>query len=160
MPDRPPVLELPFRPFTFEEVASLSGADAAAVDLWVKLLPVRIGSGAIGLDFMAAFAVFVAQRWRREGAPKGRAEAVLLLTAAFAHDSLMAEFRAGRCFPVTKDLRADLPGHGILVRCPDTTLGRRLNLATLYEEFRDALARVFPEPSTPGSAATSAPSAN
>ncbi len=106
-----------------------------------------------GLDWMGTFGVFVAWRWMHEGAPPGRALEVLSYVAMLNLETLEGAYSRGDTFPVVGDQLRELcrqehvrmpPGGGLLVPAPSSSLGNRLRLDRLLEEFQHALQRVFP----------------
>lgn len=140
-------IELPFKPFTFEEVQAVTGVAPKTLDAWTQMLsdkpvlPVKHGLGVTGLDYVGCFAVYVGHEYLKEGAPPDRATAVVRYLGGCSLEYLGANFTAGRTFPVPRALVDSITGtaEGMLVTAPDSTLGRRLRLDRLLGEFRQAL---------------------
>ncbi len=138
---QPKALQLPFKPFTRQEVEAITQAPAQVIDvLWGKVLPERTGDVGFmpGMDWMETFAIFVASKWLHEGSGIGRAIGAAMFVGNFGHDEMVTEFKEGRTFPTAT------PQGGILVKAPDSAIGNRLNLEVLYMEFKDRLEQVFP----------------
>lgn len=140
-----PELQLPFKPFTFDEVKQITEVGANVLDSWVKLLPVKQGNGATGLEWMAMFGVYCGWRYLQEGAPKGRAEAVMCYVASITEHFMLTEFNEGRTFPVPRKVVDGGPlGQGCLVLSPGGRLGNALNLRVLFEAFKARVETIFP----------------
>ncbi len=139
--------DTPFKPFTDSEVARITGAERFFIDGWFKRLHLHQGCGAVGLDWMQCFALFVGWRYTEEHATVQRIVSVVEFLANVRIDFLEAEIAAGRTWPVPPD-QAKEAGHkeGLFVAAPKVgTLGQVLNLKRLHAEFNDRLARAFPE---------------
>lgn len=133
-------LQLPFKPFTREEVENVTQAPASLIEtLWGRVIPERIGDVGFmpGLDWMGCFAVFVASKWLHEGSGVGRAIGAAIFVSNLGHDEMVAAIGKGDDFPTPTSQG------GILVPHPNSTLGNRLNLNILNREFRDRLDQVF-----------------
>lgn len=159
-----PVIELPFKPFTLDEVKAITGCPANLLDRLVTSpvsadpkahLMMTMGSGTMGLDFMQTFAAFVCWRYLQEGASHDRAMAVLDFVKCMTLDYLRTNFAMGLTFPVPKRLMSDQDqrlmrgGAGVMVKAPDGRLGAELNLAVLYARFEAEVTRVFPPKNHP-----------
>lgn len=146
-------LELPFRPFTLDEVQAITGCPAAVLDQWAGLdgdkpLPLQYGCGASGLNWMQTFAAFVGLKYLHEGATTRRAYALVLYVGGMAQGQMEHDITQGLSFPVPAYLFPPgerPPGGGVMVEPPHFPLGQRLNLKVLYEEFKERVAKVFPE---------------
>jgi hypothetical protein len=144
-------LHLPYKPFTLAEVAQITGA--SQVDTWADLLGPSIGDDltTIGLSYMQTFGIFVGTRWLEEGAPAPRATSVAKYVAGLDFTAMEQELARGHTFPCPKSMM-DRPlldrmrpwTAGILVKPPNSRLGKTLNLSALHREFRQRLATVFP----------------
>ncbi len=146
VPQQTRQIELPFKPFTLDEVQAITECDRKVLDHWVEHnLGLIMGSGAFGLTYMQTFAVFVGWRYLKEGAPLNRATAVVEYVSAITMENMAYHFSQGDTFPVPWQMREGIPKPGIMVKPPDNVLGRRLRLDTLYREFQYHLTRVFPE---------------
>ena len=137
-------LQLPFKPFTADEVQRITKCSMRVLDLCQGVLHPRTGMGATGLDYMQTFAVFVGQRWLDQGASEERAQAVVKMVARMGHNVLLQRIRGGDTFPCTPDMGPDIPAAGLMVRPPNSKMGRDLNLKELYLEFTFNLKQVFP----------------
>lgn len=146
-------LQLPFKPFTLQEVAKLTGASSRLIDVWAdRVLPVRQGAdGTLGLEYMQAFAVFVGHRWLQEGAVPEKATPVVRFIGSITPNLLWQEIDAGTTWPVPREGNESVfkgaSGlvRGTFVKPPAGPLGQRLNLELLYTEFRNNLKTMFPE---------------
>lgn len=140
-------VELPFKPFRLDEILAITGVSFKVYDHWLSmrvadapLLPQQTGDDAdktVGLNYMQTFAVFVGFRFLHEGAPNGRAEAMVRAVQHMTVPYLERSFE--------KDLTFYDVNTGVMVRAPNKPLGQRLNLRTLYREFLHNLHKVFPE---------------
>lgn len=136
-----PVLDLPFKPFTLDEVKAITNAPSKFIDDLLRAgLPQKVGAGAQGLDYYATFAVFVGWRWKEEGAPNSKVTDVCSMVASMTMEFMEHEFNFGRMFPVMGPNR-----RGIMVVPPDSRLGKTLNLKILLAEFQYNVAKVFPK---------------
>lgn len=138
-----PVQELPFRPFTMDEVSLITGAYTSALEGWLKtILGIKLGDDRAtrGLDWMQTFAVFVGKKWLDAGSDRGRAARAVAFTAGLNERGMAAEFAKGNTFPCVDEGEPKL-----LVRAPASKLGQDLNLRSLYREFRHNVRRVFPK---------------
>jgi len=130
-------LVLPFKPFTLSEVMRIAKCDSSVLDGFIEeheSMKVKTGDDgwSTGLDYMQTFAVFVGQRYLDEGAEWDRASPVVGYLSMLKLETLQAEMRAGRAFPVPKALGLDL---NCIVKVPDTPLGRKLDLRKLITEY-------------------------
>src|SRR5262245_36923810 len=118
-----PELQLPFKPFTFDEVKDVTEVSPNVLDSWARLLKVKRGDDnqTVGFEWMAMFGIYCGWRYLGEGSPKGRAEAVMCYVAGITEAFMLGEFREGRTFPVPRwmvdgsDVRA---GFGCMVEAP------------------------------------------
>lgn len=147
-------LELPFKPFTLDEVQRMTGCLASTLDRWAGLdrnkpLPLQHGCGATGLNWMQAFAVHCGVRYEAEGASPRRAYGVVLYVGGMAQGQMERDIANGLSFPVPAYLfppgEERPPGHGMMVVPPPSPLGQRLNLAVLYAQFKERVESVFGE---------------
>lgn len=139
----------PFKPFSLDEVKAVTGVAPGVLDAWVRaVLKIQLGCATFGLDYMQTFGVYAGWRYLEEGAPRGRPEAVVHFVASLPHPTLLDELARGNSFPCLKGVDPSVPA-SVLVRAPSGPLGRRLNLKTLYDEFRTRLTRVFPPDKEP-----------
>lgn len=136
-------LTLPFKPFTRQEVESITQASGAVIDMWWgSVLEERVGDVAgflPGLDYMQVFALFVGNRWLHEGADVGRATGVVIFVANLGKGVMESEFRAGNTFPTPTRFGGILVPHGRM-----GSIGERCNLQRLYLEFLSRVEAVFP----------------
>ncbi len=144
-------MKLPFKPFSLDEVHTLTGVKTAVLSAWLlHLLPVKRGEdhqNTVGLDYMQTFAVFVGNKYLHEGADNFRASAVVEFLAGIPLSHLEEEIEKGLCFPVPQALETQKLmglGRGILVECPKTPLGRRLNIKPMLAEFKHNIERLYP----------------
>jgi hypothetical protein len=139
-------LELPFRPFTLDEVKAITGCRTDILELWAERLGYRRGCGVEGLEYAQVFGVFVGWRFLEEGAPAWRATEACEYVSLVPDSYLTEQLKEGNtfvvtrgCFPKDSGIRA-----GMLVRAPDNRLGKTLNLKRLLEEFDHRMKKVFP----------------
>lgn len=131
-------VELPFKPFTLDEVQAVTGASAAVVGMWAQnLLTMEFGCDTYGLDYARTFAVYCGWRYLEEGAGRQRAEELVKYLASCSVKYIVDECQKGRTFPV--------PMRRCFVKAPDSRLGRTLNCDRLLREFGEKLKRVFPD---------------
>ena len=136
-------LILPFKPFTLDELAAITGASTKMIDLWTQsILRPKIGEveGTKGWDIMQAFGIFVGWRFMSEGASFDRASSVTLYVGTLVEKTLRQNLDAGCNFPVVKGSRGTLVPHP-----RENRLGKELNLTKLLVEFKANLERVFPK---------------
>lgn len=139
-------LELPFKPFTLDEVQALTGATSKVMDRWVgKILMLHTGCGVEGLSYMQTFGLYCAGIYLLEGSGEYRAVAVMRMVAGMQHETMLQELKAGRTFPVPSFMDPAFLQRGVMVHAPNNRLGNRLNLRTLYEEFLARMEKVFPK---------------
>lgn len=133
------MLELPFKPFTADEVIKITGVSFSVLDHWMKnFFTLHRGCGATGLEYMQTFAVFVGWRWHEEGAGADRVGKVIQYVCTLTPETMAKEFERGATFPVLGLT------HPILVKAPSGSIGQRLNLEVLFREFKHRLAVEFP----------------
>lgn len=143
-------LELPYKPFSADEVFAVTGCDRLHLDKWiVDRLPLSVGCGVTGLNLMQMFAVFVGAKWIHEGSEEDRAAAVVEYVGTLSEQAMKLSFEAGRSFPVPRQQLGPIPRRlalksGMLVEPPDSNLGRRLDMRPMWDEFLMRLERVFP----------------
>ncbi len=134
-------LQLPFKPYRTDEVLAITGCSFGVLDKWLeKILPLQVGEDAnqtYGLDALQTFAVFVGWLFLQEGAPKGRAEEYVKAVQMWDFPMFLREFEQGNTFLV-------LNPH-TMVPAPKNSLGQRLNLKRLMQEYIASVKRVFPE---------------
>jgi hypothetical protein len=140
-----------FKPFTFDEVCSITGVPPATLDKWMKqyFTSCRGEDGTIGLDYMQCFAIFVGHRYVEQGSTTERAVGVMALVASLSLEGLMRNHRKGLTFAVpayqiNQPGRYNYTGPGVLVRLPNHALAQRLCTRKLLLEFKERLDRVFP----------------
>lgn len=148
-----PALDLPFKPFTLDEAHRISGAPSKAIDKWTGMekdfirpaLPLKQGLGIMGLEWMQVFACLVGRHYLHEGCPPARTDETVRFIGSLTTKQLAEAFRDGRSFPAVRSmLPASFRGLGMLVECPKTNLGRRLDLKPLHEEFLQRMREEFP----------------
>jgi hypothetical protein len=137
-------LILPFKPFTLEEVAQITGCKPQVIDCWVGVqLPLQRGDNPNdwGLSYMQTFAVFVGWKWLQEGADAQRANCVVAFVGNISREFMLQEFGKGNSFPGMVQVPNKVIGgppeiRGIMVK-PDRrqAIMRRLDLATHFDEF-------------------------
>ena len=137
---------LPFKPFTLEEVAAVTGATAKQLDYWtLTAVPPTLGEDGftVGLQYHQMFAVFVGVRWLREGAPLPKATAAVKAMGVVRMETLEFDLSEGRSFPAL----AETTGlkKSVMIAPPDTPLGRRLCLKKMLAEFKAQIDKVFPK---------------
>lgn len=143
-------LTLPYKPFTADEVFSITGVDQPHLDKWIiARLPLSVGCGVTGLSMMQTFAVFVGSKWIGEGADEDRAAAVVEYVGTLSEQAMRLSFETRRSYPVPRQQLGPVPRrvamkHGMLIACPDTNLGRRLCMRPMWDEFLSRLERAFP----------------
>lgn len=138
-----PASEVPFRPFTLDEVSRITGAYTGALEAWLKtILGLKLGDdrSTRGLDWMQTFAVFVGKKWLDAGSDRGRAARVVAFVSGLNERGMLAEFGRGNSFPCVTEGEPRM-----LVRPPKSKLGEELNLRALYREFRHNVRRIFPK---------------
>src|SRR5882757_7238684 len=124
-------LDLPFKPFTLEEVVRITKAGARTVDTWSMMLGIRSGLGVVGLEYNQTFAIFVGQKYLDEGAT-----AVVRMLSNTPMETIEDQVAKGNTFPVPHSLSVnEIPGKGMFIHAPDSTLGKRLDLYKLLLEF-------------------------
>ncbi len=139
-----------FRPFTLEQVKAMTGVTTATLDAWTKedakVLRLLSGEGAIGLNWMQTFAVFVGHKYLMEGAGMDRAKRVVKFLATLVPDTLMQNINAGLCWPVPAEMDPVNIKHvsGVFVEAPKSPLGNRLRLDRLGKEFQANVDALFP----------------
>lgn len=146
-------IELPFKPFTLDEVRQMTGVSGKLLDAWVRDGKVRPQLGECGtlpgLDWMQTFALFVAGRYLHENAGLERAEGVLALLQHMERDAMLLNVRDGHvvCVPacMVKSLHGKV-GRGTLLTMAETQhkFGR-LRLDLLLEEFELNVRKLYPE---------------
>lgn len=146
-------IELPFKPFTLDEVLAMTGVTGTLLDVWIregKVLPQHGEVGGLpGLDWMQAFALFVAGRYLHENAGLERAEGVLSLIQYMERDALIGNVEMGNviCVPASmiKSLHGKM-GRGTLMSMRETG-GKfgRLRLDALLREFESNVRKLYPE---------------
>lgn len=149
-------LKLPFKPFTLDETYAVTGVRTDVLTRWLKKgeeLGLLLKNGdptaglghVTGIDYLQLFAIFVGWRWLEEGADWARADWVVKGTVALTPELLDEEFARGNTFPVTTDEqgRHEPRFGGVLVKAPNSRLGKALNYRTLLAQFKDRLDRVF-----------------
>lgn len=137
-------LELPFKPFTVDEVCQLTGVKPTLLDVWMRsILKPQMGSMTIGLEYMQTFTVFVAKKFLDEGADGDKVDGVMRALLTVSVENMAQSFRKGDTFPVPHRNRM---GHVccVMVPAPKTRLGGVLRLDKLHAEFRHNLAKLFP----------------
>jgi hypothetical protein len=143
---RQPELDLPFKPFTDDEVRAITGVKPAELDFYMKFLTRRTGDNLFttGLEWMQTFAVFAADKFRQEGAPLDTVLGVLVMLAGVQLSDLEREAELGNYFPVPA--RPELGVlTGVFIPPPTGAVGDRLRLDRLYKEFLAGVRRVFPD---------------
>lgn len=149
-----PGVILPYKPFTLQEVAEITGCPGRAIDAWVEAgnLPLQRGDDPknIGLSYMQTFAVFVGYKWLCEGAEPQRASAVVTYVGNISREFMLQEFGKGNSFPGMVSVPNKIIGgppeiRGIMVKTDMRNPHmRRLDLATHFDEFLTRLDKVFP----------------
>lgn len=138
-----PEEELPFRPYTMDEVSKITGIYTSALEAWLKTtLELFLGDDreTRGLDHMQCFAVYCGRRFLDEGAGPALATKIVRFVAGLTERGMMVEFKKGNTFPCVAD------GYPKMLTNPKPSkLVNTLNLRTLYKEFRHHLKRVFPK---------------
>src|SRR5438876_7955320 len=114
-------LELPFKPFTLDEVAQITKAISTNIDTWSRFIGMRHGLGVTGLEWCQVFAIFVGQKYLDEGASLDRATAVVRFLAEVKPPVLEAQLSKGNTFPVPRCLADPGCAHnlGKFIPCPD-----------------------------------------
>ena len=131
-------LILPFKPFTYGEIQSITGVPAKVMDVYIgHRLPLETGEDGVtqGLGWMAAFALFCGYRWLKEGADSDRAGTVVSFIAQYHQQDLERNILRGLTFPV--------PQAKTFVKPPKNRIGNTLNMAVLYKEFLYGVHRTF-----------------
>ncbi len=109
--------------------------------------------GGPGLTYVKTFALFVGWQWRQENCPPGRDLEVALFLGSFSEESLVSQLEQGLTWPAIGSALPPNPmtgakvpyGSGMLIKPPNQKpLFRRLDLVKLSREFRENVARVFP----------------
>ena len=139
-----PKLELPFKPFTLDEVKAMTGVSSTQLDKWCGMLIMRNGSGVTGLDYMQTLGVFVGCRWLHENAPQYLADGIMIAIASMTDGHLEHEISEGRTFPVCKAQMPSMQFAGIMVVAPGSSLGQRLRMDKLWAEFKENVKRLYP----------------
>lgn len=136
-------LELPFRPFTADEVLMITGVSVKRLEHWVQFhLKIHAGCGAIGLEYMQTFAVFVANKFLEEGSGQSKADDVLRFVCCMTPDQMTKWFAQGLTFPFI-GMKPNKKRYGVMVKNPGGPLGNRLDLKVLFAEFESRLFGVF-----------------
>ena len=131
-------LILPFKPFTYGEIQSITGVPARILDLYVgHRLELETGEDGLtqGLGWMPTFALMCGYRWLKEGADPDKAGAVVSFIAQFHQTDLERCILRNETFPV--------PEYKMFVRPPKSRLGAVLNIKVLYAEFLHGVHRTF-----------------
>lgn len=143
-------LELPYKPFSADDVFAVTGVTKFHLDKWIiERLPLTTGCGVTGLDLMQTFAVFVGAKWIHEGADEDRAASVVEYVGTLSEQAMRLSFEQGRSFPVPRQQLGPVPRRaalkkGMLIACPDSGLGKRLDMRPMWDEFLSRLERAFP----------------
>ncbi len=149
-------IELPFKPFTLDEVRQMTGVTGKLLDAWIKDGKVKQQFGEVGtlpgLDWMQTFAVFVAGRYLHENAGLERAEGVLDLLQYMERDALLGNVEAGHvvCVPacMIKALGRKM-GRGTILTMEETgNKFGRLRLDALLVEFESNIRKLYPQGTT------------
>ena len=132
------MIELPFKPFNLSEVSLITRCPTKALEVWAETrLNMVHGSGAVGLEWMPTFAVYVGARYLEEGAPGDTAGQVVGFVARYTLETLEKELARGYNFAC--------PEMSTLVEAPlNLPLGRRLRLDKLLAEFKARLKELYP----------------
>src|SRR5438552_15002024 len=101
-------LELPFKPFTLDEVCRIANVKGPVLDRLMNTSATGRGLNLVrgddgwstGLDYMQTFAVFVANKWLEEGSGWERADDVVEYLSTMKVEFLDKELSEGRTFPV------------------------------------------------------------
>lgn len=139
-------LILPYKPFTLEEVSSITGASAKMIDEWTKtIMPIQTGEDGLskGLTYMQTFAVFVGWKWLSEGSDSYRAATITCYIGQLSLQVFDENLAKGCNFPVIVKNRKG-KAVGTLIPAPDKVLSQRLRLDKLFAEFKANIARAFP----------------
>lgn len=141
-------LDLPFRPFTLDEVQRMVKCPPALIDRWAgRVLVFKTGADGFtqGLSDMQAFAIFVGFKYLTEGAGYERADPIVLYVGNLEKEVMMTCIKRGSSFIVI-DRGPDGKQFGALIpisELGDSPLVRRLNLKILWAEFWENMHSVF-----------------
>jgi hypothetical protein len=143
-------LVLPFKPFTIDEVKTLTGIATVVLDAWMVdgLLPLHTGDDRFtrGLNDSQLLGVYFGARYLQEGADLGRATEVMKHVVGTGINQIKTWSVKGRTMITAMMPNNDGTGPAmpIWVDAPlGTRLGRVLNSGQLLAEFEDKLTRMF-----------------
>ena len=144
-----------FRPFTLDEVKTITGISSNLLDTWSKRLGIEQGEGdqseIKGLGFMRTFACYVGWKFVGENAGEERAWLYVKFIGACSEEYLRNQCSVGNNWPLPPDmiaksedrlLAAEYP-NGTFVPAPRGLAGAKLNLTKLAREFGARLDATF-----------------
>src|SRR5579863_7285330 len=144
-------IELPFKPFTLDEVYRLTKCPSKFVDRWLTLNKLQYmhspETKGYGFSWMQSFAIFVAHRYLTEGAGHERADGVLDLLVIMHHEALIGNLNEGNVFAAPACMMKSMGrrvGRGTLIPMPEGGKYGRLHLGDLLVEFEHNIKEVFP----------------
>lgn len=143
-------MDLPFKPFSFDEVQAITGVHAKVMDQWGQtVLTPLFGDDkfSVGFNDAQTFAIFVGSRYLEEGAGMAVATAVVRCLGNYSLLSVQGAIDGGCLIVAPAELRvggARGAADDIVSMDSSRPVEQRLRLDKLLAEFWHRVRKVFP----------------